>query len=379
MFNKHLTAPLETIKVLDFSTLLPGPLATLLLADMGAHVIKIESPLRPDPIRTLPPFSEGTSVVHAFLNRGKRSLALDLKEPKAVEVVKKLVNTHDVLVESFRPGVMRRLGLDYNMLRTINPKLVYCSITGYGQTGPYHKKAGHDCNFLALSGLMSYTGSRKTGPAPMGTQMADIAGGSYPAVIAILAALLAREKTGEGQWLDVSIADTTLWLNALAIPAYLNIGEVPSYETTTLNGGSFYGYYQTKDGRYLSVGCLEPYFWKTFCVLVDRPEWVDRNKGFGENKDAALQQDIAQIIVQKTQAEWHATFESQDACVEPVLTLQEAFKHPHFKSRELVMTVQGKRQQLSFPVKFAGCKMSHPVPGAALGEHTEEILRELSI
>lgn len=348
--------PLSTIKILDFSTLLPGPLATRLLADMGASVLKIESPTKPDPARALPPFSQGVSVVHAFLNRAKRSLALDLKQSWAIEVVKKLVATYDVLVESFRPGVMKRFGLDYETLKTINPKLIYCSITGYGQTGPYSTKAGHDCNYLALSGLMSYTGTRKTGPTPQGTQIADIAGGSYPAMVAILAALFAREKTGVGQAIDICIADATLWLNILANPTYCALGTVPDYESTLLNGGSFYGYYKTKDGRYVSVGCLEPHFWKNFCAAIERPDLETQNQNFGENTKH-LQKKIARVISQKTWSEWRKIFENQDACVEPVLTLAETFQHPHFKAHKL---------QSSFAMR----------PVAKLGEHNEEILRK---
>lgn len=348
--------PLSTIKILDFSTLLPGPLATRLLADMGASVVKIESPTKPDPVRTLPPFAQNVSVLHAFLNHAKRSLALDLKQSWAIEVVKKLVITHDVLVESFRPGVMKRLGLDYESLNNINPKLIYCSITGYGQTGPYSARAGHDCNYLALSGLMSYTGTRNTGPAPQGTQIADIAGGTYPATVAILTALFRREKIGVGQKIDISIADAALWLNILANPAYCALGTIPDYESSLLNGGGFYGYYKTKDSRYVSVGCLEPHFWKNFCHAIERPELETLNPNFGENTKH-LQKEISHVFSQKTLSEWQKIFENQDACVEPVLTLKEAFEHPHFKAHHI---------QSAFAMR----------PVATLGAHNEEILQE---
>lgn len=190
--------PLASLKVLDFSTLLPGPFASLLLADMGAEVLRIESPTRMDLLRVLPPHDQGVSASHAYLNRNKRSLALDLKQPEALEVIKQLLQDHDIVLEQFRPGVMDRLGLGYEDLKAINPKLIYVSITGYGQTGPYKDRAGHDINYLALAGLSSYTGRADSGPVPLGMQVADVAGGSLHGVIGLLAAVIARQQTGQG-------------------------------------------------------------------------------------------------------------------------------------------------------------------------------------
>ena len=187
--------PLATLKVLDFSTLLPGPFASLLLADMGAEVLRIESPTRLDLLRVLPPHDQGVSASHAYLNRNKRSLALDLKQPEALEVIRSLLQDYDIVLEQFRPGVMERLGLGYEALKAINPKLIYVSITGYGQTGPYKDRAGHDINYLALSGVASYTGRADSGPLPLGMQVADVAGGSLHGVIGLLAAVIARQQT----------------------------------------------------------------------------------------------------------------------------------------------------------------------------------------
>ncbi|MAE22591.1 MAG: carnitine dehydratase, partial [Pseudomonas sp.] len=202
-----MSGPLSSLKILDFSTLLPGPFASLLLADMGAEVLRVESPTRMDLIRVLPPHDGGASTSHAYLNRNKRSIALDLKRPEAVEVVKRLVSEYDIVLEQFRPGVMDKLGVGYAALKAINPRLIYVSITGYGQSGPYRDRAGHDINYLALAGIASYTGRRDSGPLPLGVQLADLAGGSLHGVIGLLAAVVQRQATGVGQQVDVSITD----------------------------------------------------------------------------------------------------------------------------------------------------------------------------
>src|SRR5690606_23099685 len=256
----NMKGPLSSLKILDFSTLLPGPFASLLLADMGAEVLRIESPTRTDLVRVLPPHVDGVSASHAYLNRNKRCLALDLKKPEAVEVVRRLVQDYDILVEQFRPGVMNKLGLGYEALKAINPRLTYVSITGYGQTGPYKDRAGHDLNYLALSGLSSYTGRRDSGPLPLGMQVADIAGGSLHGVIGLLAAVIARQSTGQGQHVDISMTDCAFSLHAMAGAGFLAAGQEPDMENQALNGGSFYDYYRTCDVRWLSVGRLESQF-----------------------------------------------------------------------------------------------------------------------
>ncbi|KAB2856472.1 MAG: CoA transferase, partial [Anaerolineae bacterium] len=202
-----MTGPFTSLKILDFSTLLPGPFATMLLGDMGADIIRIEAPNRPDILRETPPMTGRHSAAHATLNRNKRSLALNLQHPDARVLIQKLVQTYDIVLEQFRPGVMDRLGIGYTALKEANPHLIYCAITGYGQTGPFRDRAGHDNNYLALSGLMSHSGQMDTGPFPQGTQIADIGGGSFGAVVAILGAVIHRLHTGEGQFLDVSMLD----------------------------------------------------------------------------------------------------------------------------------------------------------------------------
>jgi len=207
---------LNGLKVLDFSTLLPGPYASLMMADMGAEVLRVESPTRPDLVRALPPKdASGESAAHSYLNRGKKVIALDLKKPEAIEIVKQLVSEYDIVLEQFRPGVMSRLGLGYEQLKAINPKLIYCSITGYGQSGPFKDRAGHDINYLALSGVADYSRRRGEKPVPQGVQIADIAGGSHHAVMAILAAVIKRNNLNEGQYLDISMTDCAFSLNAM--------------------------------------------------------------------------------------------------------------------------------------------------------------------
>ncbi|CAI8854870.1 alpha-methylacyl-CoA racemase [Pseudomonas jessenii] len=373
--------PLASLKVLDFSTLLPGPFASLLLADMGAEVLRIESPTRMDLLRVLPPHDQGVSASHAYLNRNKRSLALDLKQPEALEVIRSLLQDYDIVLEQFRPGVMERLGLGYEALKAINPRLIYVSITGYGQTGPYKDRAGHDINYLALSGLASYTGRADTGPLPLGMQVADVAGGSLHGVIGLLAAVIARQQTGQGQHLDVSMTDCAFSLNAMAGAGYLACGVEPGPENQVLNGGSFYDYYRSRDGRWLSVGSLEPAFMKQLCAALGLEELA----GLGLSPQPAHQQQLKDALKVEFEkhdfAELRALFAELDACVEPVLSLGEALSHPQLQARELVADVprgDGSTQaQMACPLKFS---QGLPEPrhiGAALGQHTDQVLGEL--
>ncbi|KZZ35035.1 CaiB/BaiF CoA-transferase family protein, partial [Oleiphilus sp. HI0117] len=255
-----MSQPLKGIKILDFTTLLPGPYATQLLADMGAEVVRVESPTRPDLLKLLPPMVGKVSASHASVNRNKKTIAVDLKHESAKEIVHKLVSEFDIVIEQFRPGVMARLGLDYEALVKFQSKLIYCSITGYGQTGPLKDRAGHDINYLALSGLASFSGRKETGPTLSATQVADIAGGSHHAVMAILAAVIERASTGKGQHLDISMSDAALALNTMFGANALVSGKDPACGEEMLNGGLFYDYYQTADGKYISVGSLEPNF-----------------------------------------------------------------------------------------------------------------------
>jgi crotonobetainyl-CoA:carnitine CoA-transferase CaiB-like acyl-CoA transferase len=351
----------------------------MMLGDLGADIIKVEAPGRWDMLRSRPPFDDGIAAGHAFLNRNKRSLALDLKTPEGVAVVKRLAETYDIVIEQFRPGVMARLGLGYDDLRQINPSLIYCSLTGYGQTGPLKDRAGHDNNYLALAGVMSHTGTRDSGPIPLGVQVADLGAGSFGVVIGVLAAVVHRNATGEGQYVDVSMFDGAVAWNAYAAASYLVGGVSPTYQSLPLNGGSHYGYYRCKDGRFLSVGSLEPQFWRGFCETIGRPDLIDRQTLPGPEMDAVIA-EIRAEIERRTLDEWVALFAKVDFCVEPVLTLEETFRHPQTLAREMIVDVPkaagGTQRQVGTPLKFSAAGPRHQHTGGKLGEHTLEVLRE---
>lgn len=372
-------AVLSSLRVLDFSTLLPGPFASMMLADMGADVLRVEAPNRPDMVRQRPPFDGGVSAGHAFLNRSKRSIALDLKRPEGVDIVKKLVQKYDVVLEQFRPGVMDRLGVGYDALAEANPAVIYCALTGYGQNGPLRDRAGHDCNYLSLAGVMSHSGTRETGPVPSGVQIADVGAGSMGAVVGILAAVVHRQKTGEGQFVDVSMFDGSVLWNAYAAADYFAGGPLPGFENTRLNGGSHYGYYRTKDGRYVSVGSLEPKFWEGLCQAIGRPDLISKQAPPGPEMEP-VKAVIANAFAGKTLDEWIEIFSEYDVCVEPVLDLEEMAQHPQTKARDMIVEVpkpDGTTQrQIGAPIKFSKSRAEFKHIGAELGAHTGDVLKE---
>ncbi|MDF1629548.1 MAG: CaiB/BaiF CoA-transferase family protein [Alcanivoracaceae bacterium] len=375
-----MAGPLSTLKVLDFSALLPGPFGTLILADLGADVLRLESPGRPDMVRMLPPMDEGVSAVHGYLNRSKRSLAVDLKKPAGVEIVHELIKDYDIVVEQFRPGVMAKLGVGYEQLREINPRLIYCSITGYGQDGPYRNRAGHDMNYLSIAGMTGYNGRRDSGPAPMAFQVADVAGGSCHAVMAILAAVIERQHSGEGQYIDISMTDTAFSLHALTAPAALIGGEDPQLEGTQLNGGSFYDCYETSDGRWFSVGGIEPQFFSQFCQAIGRPDLAGRGLAMLPEIVAEVKAGIAEAMKQKSFAEWEQIFAALDCCTEPVLSFSEACQHPQLVAREMLVDVPSasgaSQRQVASPFKFSRSKPEYRYVGTRLGSHTDEVLAD---
>ncbi len=376
-----MTGPLASLKILDFSTLLPGPFASLLLADMGAEVLRVESPSRMDLVRVLPPHDGGTSTSHAYLNRNKRSIALDLKRPEAVGVVRQLVAEYDIVLEQFRPGVMDKLGVGYEALKAINPRLIYVSITGYGQSGPFRDRAGHDINYLAVAGIASYTGRQESGPLPLGVQLADIAGGSLHGVMGLLAAVIQRQVTGEGQHVDVSMTDCAFSLHGMAGAGYLGAGVEPDMENQALNGGSFYDYYRTRDGRWFSVGSLEPQFMQQFCAAIGRPDLAARGLSPKPEDQRELKRAIEIEFEKRDFAEWSEVFAALDACVEPMLPLAEAVRHPQIEARGLVTEVPRDglpaQRQIACPIKFSNGLPAPRHVGAAVGAHTAEVLAEL--
>ena len=376
-----MTAPLKQLKILDFSTLLPGPYATMMLADLGANIVRIEAPNRVDLVRMVPPFDGGVSGQHAVLNRSKRNLCLDLKHPEAVDIIKQLVTEYDIVVEQFRPGVMQRLGVGYAALREVNPRLIFCSLTGYGQTGDYKDRAGHDINYLALAGLLSYNGRKDHTPPPLPTQVADIGGGSLHLVIGLLAAVIRRMETGEGGQVDISMLDGSLAWNAPMASQVLLGDENPAPETTWLNGGSFYDLYETQDGRLLSVGALEPKFWTGFCEAIGHPELIEAGMTLDFAEHQALKPTIRATIASKTLAEWTAIFSQLDVCVEPVLSIEEALQHPQIQERGMVVEVPkpdgGTQKQVASPIHISDHTPNYQFIGSQRGSHSEEILGEL--
>lgn len=371
--------PLNGLKILDFTTLLPGPYATQLLADMGAEVLRIEAVSRPDLLQVMPPRVGKVSAAHATINRNKRSMALNLKDPRAKKIIEDLLKEYDILIEQFRPGVMQRLGLDFESLKKTQPKLIYCSITGYGQTGPMKDKAGHDINYLALSGLASYSGRDDTGPVLSGTQIADIAGGSHHAVMAILAAAYQRNQTQQGQYLDISMSDAALALNTMFGANALASQSDPECGKEMLNGGLFYDYYKTSDGRYLSIGSLEPNFAMGLMKVLDLADLTPSLMSQTIANQWSIKRAIAEKIASKTLAEWIDIFRPLDVCVEPVLTLQEAANHPHYLARNMLTTAldeQGNEiPQINSALPFK--ENVRPKAGTISGKHSREVLESI--
>lgn len=324
--------PLNGIRVLDFSTLLPGPLAGLLLAEAGADVIKIERPGMGDEMRTYAPKLGPDSTNFALLNRGKRSIALDLKAPGAIERVAPLLKSADALIEQFRPGVMERLGLGYEAVSAINPRLVYCSISGFGQSGPRRDMAAHDLNYMAIAGLLSLTGDANRAPTLPPVLVADIAAGAYPAVINILLALMQRDRTGRGRHLDIAMSDNLMTLAYWGLGKGFSGNGWPRMSDDLVSGGSArYQIYRTADGGYLTAAPIEQRFWTVFCDLIElEPEYRDDAR----DSKAAIAAVAAKICTQTTE-HWRRVFADKDACCAIVASLGEAVADAHVEARGL--------------------------------------------
>jgi alpha-methylacyl-CoA racemase len=327
-----LVIPLEGIRVLDFSTLLPGPLATLILAEAGAHVTKIERPERGDEMRSYAPEFGADSVNFALLNRGKESVEFDLKSPEAGEVLRPLIERADILVEQFRPGVMERLGLGYDELYEVNPRLIYCSITGYGKEGPRAGVAAHDLNYVAEAGLLGLTTGADGAPAIPQALLADIGGGAYPAVINILLGLLQRERTGEGAHLDISMSDNIFTFLYWALGNGMGAGDWPKPGGELVTGGSpRYNIYRTADGRYVAAAPLEERFWQNFCDLLDLE---DKLRDDSKDPEATIAA-VAERIALHPARHWQERFVGHDVCCSVVRSVREAMEDEHFNSRGL--------------------------------------------
>jgi alpha-methylacyl-CoA racemase len=370
--------------VLDLSRLLPGGFCSLMLADFGADVLKVEDTGMGDYIRWSPPYYEGAddsakSALFLALNRGKRSIRLNLKEEAGREVLMRLVREHDVLLESFRPGVMERLGLGYERLREENPRLVYCAISGYGQDGPYTERSGHDMNYLGLNGLLGLTGDAGGPPVQAGGQIADLGGGALMAAFGIMAALRERERSGEGQLVDVSMFDGSLSWLALVAAKYLADGAVPRRGEPELSGGLIcYRPYACRDG-WVTLGALEPKFWQAWCRGVGREELVEKQF---ERPGSEAHAEVERIFLERTRDDWRAFASEHDCCLEPVLDLGEALDSELVRAREMVVQLDqpGATSPVSLlgvPVKLSRTPGAPAGPGPALGEHTSAVLASL--
>jgi alpha-methylacyl-CoA racemase len=377
-----MTLPLDGVRVLDLSRLLPGGFCSLLLADFGADVVKVEDTGMGDYVRWAPPYYEGAddsakSALFLALNRNKRSVRIDLKNELGREVLLRLAKDADVLLESFRPGVLDRLGVGYDALREANPGLVICAITGYGQDGPLRERSGHDMNYLGLVGLLGLTGEADGPPIQAAGQIADIGGGALMAAFGIMAALRHRDATGEGQVVDVSMADGALSWLAMVAARHFAEGTVPKRGGLELAGSLVcYRPYQCADG-WVTLGALEPKFWQAWCRGVGREDLVDRQF---DAPGSATHVNVQSIFMERTRAQWEEFAGEHDCCLEPVLDLDEALGSDLVRARGMVVEHEqpGAKETvrlLGVPIKLSQTPGDTAQrPGPALGEHTADVL-----
>jgi alpha-methylacyl-CoA racemase len=381
-----MSGALDDVKVLDLTRLLPGGFCSLLLADFGADVVKVEDTAMGDYVRWAPPYYGdeshqplGTrSALYLALNRGKRSIRLDLKSDAGRNSFLRLAESADVVLESFRPGVLDKLGCGYDALSQANPGIVYCAITGYGQTGPHTARAGHDMNYLGLTGLLGLTGEPGGRPIQAAGQIADLGGGALMAAFGVMAALRERERSGQGQLVDVSMTDGALSWLAMVAAQYLCDGEVPQRGRGMLTGGaSCYLPYECSDGGWVTCGALEPKFWQAFCEGVGRPDLLEHQ--FAPPGSEGREQ-VAEVFRSRTRAEWQAFNDEHDAMIEPVLDLDEALDSDLVRQREMVVELDqpelGTVRLLGVPIKLSRTEGDATRPAPALGEHTEAVLGE---
>ncbi len=380
---------LEGIQVLDFCRNAPGMFCTMVLADLGAEVLMVERPM--DETRSAyeriaagirGPEDERRHASFNALQRNKRSIALNLKEPEAREIFRRLAATADVVVEGFRPGVMARLGAGYEQVREINPRTVYCSVSGYGQDGPYSQMAGHDINYISFAGFLGLVGeSPDSKPAIPLNLVADYAGGGLCGAVAILASLMAREKTGTGQYLDIAMSEGVLYMLSGLISDTLASGLSPNRGATRLNGGApYYNVYQTKDGGYFSIAAIEPWFWENLCRAIGRDDLIPHQEATGAKREEVVAA-LEQAFLGKTRDEWFELLKDRNISVGKVYSLEEALADPHAIERGMVLEVEapgipeGRVRQVGIPMHLSETPGSVRHVGAVTGEHTGDVLR----
>jgi alpha-methylacyl-CoA racemase len=378
------TPPLDGLKVLDLTRLLPGGYCSLLLTDFGADVVKVEDTAMGDYIRWSPPQYPGadqtaSSALFLALNRGKRSIRIDLKNEQGRGVLLRLVRSADVLLESFRPGVLDRLGVGYECLRVENPRLIYCAITGYGQDGPARDRSGHDINYLALNGLLGLTGEADGPPVQPAGQIADLGGGALMGAVGVLVALRERDRSGEGQLVDCAMFDGSLSWLALVAAGMLASGDVPRRGQLPLTGGIVcYRPYPCADG-YVTLGALEPKFWAEFCRGIGREDLLEH--AF-DPPGSDAHRAVSEVFASRTREQWRAFASDHDCCLEPVLDLDEALASDLAEAREMVVGlaqpgVPDEVRLLGPPFKLSRTPAEPTrAPGPALGEHTDAVLAE---
>lgn len=365
--------PLDGVRVLDLTRLLPGAFATLMLAEMGAEIIKIEDPGRGDATRGLPPSIDGRGLYDLLLNRGKKSVALDLRRPGVAPVLARLVDCADVVIESFRPQTARRFGVSAGHLRATRPGLIHCAITGYGQTGPYAEHPGHDLNYVAIAGLFA-ADRPHTGDLPK-MFIADVGSGAMSAVIAILGALYARARTGAGAALDISMHEGSLyWMMLPGARDLVEGGAAAADDLPTFGDHACYQVYETRDGRRLALGALERKFWDTFTAAIGRPDLAARHRSPPADQQVLIE-EIRSVFRQRTRDEWLAHFAAHDVCLSPVNTPAEALSDPHAVARGAV--VPGPHGRVVKPPFVAAPPALTPAP--AVGQDTAAVLASVGL
>jgi crotonobetainyl-CoA:carnitine CoA-transferase CaiB-like acyl-CoA transferase len=359
---------LGQLKVLDLSRQLPGPFCSMLLADLGADVIVIAAPNDP------------MGVGIPLVSRNKRNMTLNLKEPEGKAIFRKLAADADVVLEGFRPGVTARLGIDYEQLRALNPRVIYCSLSGYGQDGPYRDRVGHDINYLGYAGVLDLVGAAGGPPVIPGVQIADIGGGALMAAIGILAAAIARAETGRGQLVDIAMLDGSFAWNVFHVMLHLVTGQVPQRGRTRLTGHHpCYAIYETRDGRYLTIGALEAHFWVTLCRHFGREDFIETQYAEGAKREEMFAFFRA-AFREKTLAQWLAELGDKDVCIGPVNTLDEALVDPQVRHRQMAVDVDtpsGRQTALGNPIKLSDTPATVRTPPPGFGEHTDRILADL--
>jgi alpha-methylacyl-CoA racemase len=339
------------------------------MADLGAEVIKVETPLAGDHARLAPP-EMGLGKMYETINQGKKSLALNYRNPRGRELFLELATSADVVLEGFRPTIADKYGIGYEAVRAVKPDIVYCSLSGYGQGGPYQQRAGHDFNYLSIGGALSLNGRPGERPIPYGLPVADLSGGML-AAIAILGALVGRERGGQGLYLDMALLDGVIsWMTPLALSAYFSGLVVGAGTHPLLGGRAFFNIYETSDGKYLTLAAIEPHFWGDFCKTIGRTDLIERQF------DPAVSAELGIVFKHKTRAEWLALFASNDACVEPINSVEEMLADPQVQARGYVCMENGKPVGMHSPFVFARGERS---PAPALGADTSALLREIGV